>query len=71
MRLFRRKPRPTVPLPQLPEFGVRFLLKKGDKIVRRDAHGEVSITRVSQERVDEQEVLRVTVLRGTGRRRSD
>lgn len=69
MKFFRRRVKPAAVLPQPPEFGVRISLKKGDKIVRRDARGEVRITRVSQERVDEREVLRVTVLGTAGGRR--
>lgn len=70
MRLFRRKAQVTTPLPPSPEFGVRLLLKKGDKVVGRDARGEVCITCVSQERMDRQEVLRLTVLRATDGRRA-
>jgi len=30
-----------------PEFGLRFTLRKGDKIVRRDAGGRIEILRVT------------------------
>ena len=46
LRLFRRQ-LPS-PKPQ-PEFGVRLTLKKGDKIVSRDARGEIRMTRVGED----------------------
>jgi hypothetical protein len=65
MRWFlRRPPRPAPAASQPPEFGVRIVLRKGDKIVRRDARGEVRITRVTEERVDEREILSLTGVRG-------
>jgi hypothetical protein len=46
LRLFRRQlPNPKPP----PEFGVRLTLKKGDKIVSRDARGEIRMTRVGED----------------------
>ena len=37
--------------PVAPEFGVQLTLRKGDKVVRRDARGAIHITRVTEERV--------------------
>jgi hypothetical protein len=49
-RLLARWPRTL--RPALPEgFGVQVRLRKGDKIVRRDAHGHVQIVRVTVESV--------------------
>lgn len=52
MRFFRRTSRraatPEVP----PEFGVRITLRKGDKIVRRDARGAIHVEQVTEEGVD-------------------
>ena len=52
MRLFRRTPRPAPPVRVAPEFGVQVTLRKGDKVVRRDARGAIHITRVTEERVE-------------------
>lgn len=44
--IFRaRRPRVTR-VPILPEFGVRLVLREGDKLVRRNPHGEVEITTI-------------------------
>jgi hypothetical protein len=51
MRLFRRAPRQSVPAQIAPEFGVHVTLRRGDKIVHRDARGVIRITRISEERV--------------------
>ena len=56
MRLFRRTSRRAAPVEVAPEFGVRLTLRKGDKIVRRDARGAIHVTRVTEERVDVREV---------------
>ena len=52
MKLFRR----TVSAPATdrvaPEFGVQVTLRKGDKIVRRDARGAIQVTRVTEDRVE-------------------
>ena len=56
MRLFRRTSRPAVAVEVAPEFGVRLTLRKGDKIVRRDAHGAIQVTRVTEEHVDVRQV---------------
>jgi hypothetical protein len=66
MRFFRRRSPAVPPAAQPPEFGIRVVLRKGDKIVRRDAHGAVCITRVTQEHLDQSEVLRLTALRPRG-----
>jgi hypothetical protein len=48
MRLFRRSPQP--PPPQLtPEFGIHVTLRRGDKIVRRDARGAIRVTCITEE----------------------
>jgi len=56
MRLFRRTSRRAVAVEVAPEFGVRLTLRKGDKIVRRDAHGAIQVTRVTEEHVDVRQV---------------
>ena len=53
MRLFRRTSRKAAAALQLtPEFGVRVTLRKGDKIVRRDARGIIHVVQITEERVD-------------------
>ena len=52
MRLFRRSARPSRTVPVDPEFGVQVTLRKGDKIVRRDARGVIHIRRVTEECVE-------------------
>jgi hypothetical protein len=53
MRLFRRRiSRRTVIHEVAPEFGVRVTLRKGDKIVRRDARGAIQVTEVTEEQLD-------------------
>lgn len=52
MRLFRRTARPSPTNRVAPEFGVRVTLRKGDKVVRRDARGAIRITLVTEERVE-------------------
>ena len=53
VRLIRRRPDPPPRSPQLtPEFGVRVTLRKGDRIVRRDAAGAIYITTITTEDVD-------------------
>jgi hypothetical protein len=52
MRLFRRPSRKAASVEVTPEFGVRVTLRKGDKIVRRDARGAIHVTRVTEEHVD-------------------
>jgi hypothetical protein len=49
LRLFRRQLPSPKPPPEFPEFGVRLTLKKGDKIVSRDARGEIRMTRVGED----------------------
>jgi hypothetical protein len=56
MRLFRRTSRHAATAPVAPEFGVRVTLRKGDKIVRRDARGAIHVTRITEERVDLRDV---------------
>ena len=52
MRLFRRTSRRAGADDVVPEFGVRVTLRKGDKIVRRDARGAIQVLKVTDERVD-------------------
>ena len=52
MRLFRRTARPSAPVRIEPEFGVQLTLRRGDRIVRRDARGAIHITQVTEERVE-------------------
>jgi len=56
MRLFRRTSRKTAAIEVAPEFGVRITLRKGDKIVRRDARGAIHVVRVTEEHVDLRDV---------------
>ena len=51
-KLLRRFRQPTAAPPVLPEFGVRVTLRKGDKLVGRDAHGVIHVTRVGEDHVD-------------------
>jgi hypothetical protein len=51
--LFKRVARqssPPISVP--PEFGVQVVLRKGDKIVRRDARGAIHVRRVTEECVE-------------------
>lgn len=52
MRLFRRNARPAPTHRVAPEFGVQVTLRKGDKIVRRDARGTIHVTCVTEDRVE-------------------
>ena len=53
MRLFRRRTSRRAAIPEVaPEFGVRVTLRKGDKIVRRDAQGAIEVTEVTEEHLD-------------------
>jgi hypothetical protein len=52
MRLFKRTSRRAAAVEVVPEFGVRLTLRKGDKIVRRDARGVIQVTHVTDEHVD-------------------
>lgn len=52
MRLFRRTASPPATDRVAPEFGVQVTLRKGDKIVRRDARGAIHVTRVTEDRVE-------------------
>ncbi len=56
MRLFRRTPRRAAAPEVAPEFGVRVTLRKGDKIVRRDAKGVIQVVLVTEEHVDLRDV---------------
>jgi hypothetical protein len=58
MRLFKRPPRRAPAIPVEPEFGVRLTLRKGDRVVRRDARGAIHITRVIEDRVEMTDVCR-------------
>jgi hypothetical protein len=49
VRFVRRRPEPPRPSWLTPEFGVRLTLRKGDRIVRRDADGAIYITTVTKE----------------------
>jgi hypothetical protein len=59
MRLCRRTARPSPTIPIAPEFGVQVTLRKGDKVVRRDARGAIHIMRVTEERVELTDLGRV------------
>jgi hypothetical protein len=50
-RWLRGRAEETVPHVR-PEFGVRVRLKKGDKIVSRDADGRVGVRRITEEEDD-------------------
>ena len=52
MKLFRRTAPPPAIERVAPEFGVQVTLRKGDKIVRRDARGAIHVTRVTEDRVE-------------------
>lgn len=53
MRLFRRRSsRRAAAIEVAPEFGVRVTLRKGDRIVRRDARGTIEVVEVTEERMD-------------------
>ena len=59
MRLLRRTARPSATDRVAPELGVRVTLRKGDKIVRRDARGAIHVTRVTEDRVELTDLGRV------------
>jgi hypothetical protein len=40
--------RPATRVPVTPEFGVRVMLRPGDKLVRRNADGEVEVTTITR-----------------------
>jgi hypothetical protein len=53
MRFFRRRiSRRAAAIEVAPEFGVRVTLRKGDKIVRRDARGAIQVEQVTEESMD-------------------
>jgi hypothetical protein len=56
MRLFRRTSRRAAAPEVAPEFGVRVTLRKGDKIVSRDARGVIHVVQVTEEHVDMRDV---------------
>ena len=56
MRLFRRTSRRAAAAEVAPEFGVRITLRKGDKVVRRDARGAIHVVQVTEDRVDVSDV---------------
>jgi hypothetical protein len=58
MRLFRRSSRRTAPALVAPEFGIRLTLRKGDRIVRRDARGAIRVTHVTADRMEITDVCR-------------
>jgi hypothetical protein len=68
MRLFNRPVRPVPASGTTPEFGVRLTLRRGDRIVRRDARGVIQVTRVTEDRVEVNDVCRTTRPPGSGRR---
>jgi len=45
--LFRRRRRVTG-VAIIPEFGARIILREGDKLVRRNAQGEVEVTTIAR-----------------------
>jgi hypothetical protein len=51
-KLLGRLRKSTPAPPVRPEFGVRVTLRKGDKLVGRDARGGIHITRVGEDHVD-------------------
>jgi hypothetical protein len=57
VRLMRRRTEPPRPSLLTPEFGVRVTLRKGDRVVRRNAAGVIYITTVTQEDVDSTAIL--------------
>jgi len=53
MRLFRRRTSRRAPaIDVAPDFNVRVTLRRGDKIVRRDARGAIHVVQVTEERLD-------------------
>ena len=53
MRLFRRRTsRRATAIEAAPDFNVRVTLRRGDKIVRRDARGAIHVVQVTEERLD-------------------
>jgi hypothetical protein len=58
MRLFRRSSRRSPPGLVAPEFGIRLTLRKGDRIVRRDARGAIRVTRVTTDQMEITDVCR-------------
>jgi hypothetical protein len=50
--LFKRSARQPLPAHVAPEFGVQVTLRKGDKIVLRDARGVIHIRRVTEQCVE-------------------
>ena len=53
MRLFRRRTaRRAANIDVAPDFNVRVTLRRGDKIVRRDARGAIQVVQVTEERLD-------------------
>jgi hypothetical protein len=56
MWLFRRRARRRPAIAALPEFGIRVTLRRGDRIVRRDARGAIEVVRITDERVDLRDV---------------
>jgi len=69
MRLFRRAMRQPVTERVAPEFGVQVMLRKGDKIVRRDARGVICITHVTEDRVELTDLGRIAAPPAKPRRR--
>jgi hypothetical protein len=58
MRLFKRSPRRTPPALVPPDFDIRLTLRKGDRIVRRDARGAIRVTRVTADHLEVTDVCR-------------
>jgi len=53
MRLFRRRTsRRAAAIDVAPDFNVRVTLRKGDKIVRRDARGAIHVVQITEEQID-------------------
>jgi hypothetical protein len=44
--IFGQRRRRGTRVPILPEFGVRLLLREGDKVVRRNPSGEIEVTTI-------------------------
>jgi hypothetical protein len=55
------------PIPVDPEFGVQVRLRKGDKIVRRDARGVIHVRRVTEPCVELADLGRLSTPRPSRR----
>jgi hypothetical protein len=46
LRIWRRR-RVIAPVPVLEDFGITVTLRRGDKVVQRDAYGNVQVVRIA------------------------